>query len=544
MIIKKFDYLSPRITFYHKDQLSHSSIFSGILSIFFLLLKILFGVYYSLDLIQRKDIKAFYYNTYIEDAPTFPLNSSSLFHFLALENREANILNEGIDFTKFSIIGFEIYFESIVQNPILLERVNHWIYGNCKGDDIEGINYLINDKFFEKSACIKKYFDSKEKKYYNKGDSKFKWPVMAHGSNNPNNKFYSIYMGKCREDKLNLILGEGHYCKNDSEMDAYFKSRGTKVLNYYFVDNNVNILDYKNPLSKHIYKIEGTIYQNEYSINNLNFNPLTVETNNGLIFDNIEQKISYSFQRNDVFVSETKEKDIYSAFCIWLKNTNMFYERSYKSILDIFSYIGGVNNIINIVAILINRLCNKFITLCDTEKLLHSIINSEKINNINNIKSIRIKNLAEKNINNNSKKNIEILNLNVRDKKEDINEKNKYDINLEKNKCDFNLEKSNDFLILNGCNNLLDKIKKKLISDENQNINKIERNDTKEKKENFFDFLLFQLTCGKKTNNFKIYDKFRKTIISEESFLKDHLNIYNLIRAKEKKNILEKEIIK
>ena len=535
MFVQKFDYLSPRITFYHKEMISHSSIFSGILSIIFFLIKIISGIYYSLDLIQRKDIKAFYYNTYIEDAPIFPLNSSSLFHFLALENRDRITINEGIDFTKFNIIGFEIYFDNIFHSPFLLEYVNHWIYGKCNSDDIEGINYLINNNFFEQSACIKKYFDSKEKKYYNKGESKFKWPVIAHGSNNPNNQFYNIYIGKCNEDILNLILGEGHHCKNNSEVDEYFESKGVKVLNFYFVDNNVNILNYKNPLSKYIYKLESTIYQNQYPINNLNFNPLTIETSNGLIFDNIEQEISYIFQRNDVFISETKEKGIYCAFCIWLKNTNMFYERSYQRIQDIFSYIGGVNNIINILAVMINKLYNRYIILYDTEKLLLSLINSEEINNKINIK---IRNLTDNNIINNNRKSRGIFNFNNMDKKEDINEKNK---------SDNYLSKSSNFFILN-CYNIPDnipiKIKKVLIKDENQNKNKITTNNTKEKTKNFFGFLLFQLACGKKTNSFKFYDKFRKTIISEECFIKNHLNIYNLMIEKEKKDISEKEIIK
>ena len=137
----------------------------------------------------------------------------------------------------------------------------------------------------------------------------------------------------------------------------------------------------------------------------------------------------------------------------------MFYERTYQRIQDIFSYIGGVNSIINILAIMINRIYNKFITLCDTEKFLLSLINSEKINNFS-IKSIKIKNLAEKNIINNSKKNREILHLNNMDMKEDI---------IEQNKSDINLEKSNNFFILNSYNSIPEQIKKKLINDENQN---------------------------------------------------------------------------
>ena len=479
MFLKNVDHLSPRITFYYKEVKSHSSVLSGILSTIFFIIKIILGVYYSLELIERKNPTAFYYNTFIEDAPSFPLNSSSLFHFLTLENKEKEIINEGIDFTKFRIIGFEVYFENVIHNPAGLKVVNHWIYGNCNSDDVEGINYLINYDFFEKAACIKKYFDINEQKYYNIGESKFRWPVMAHGGNNPNNQFYSIYMGKCQEDTLKLILGEGHHCKTDSEINEYFKRRGAKVLDFYFVDNYVNILHYKKPLTKYIYKIETTIYQNQYSINNINFNPATIETNNGLFTEKIKQEISYIFQRNDVFISETNGLDIYSAFCIWIKNTNMFYDRTYKKMQDIISSFGGINAVIHFIAILINRLYNKYIVLCDTEKLLLSIINSEKISNKKNI--IKIKNINEISINKikKSKEGIQFNNNNMKDM-EDNN-------NSEINNSEINLSKPNNIFILNSYN-IQDKIQQLIKNDENQNVNKIvtTRTSDNEKKANFF----------------------------------------------------------
>ena len=54
------------------------------------------------------------------------------------------------------------------------------------------------------------------------------------------------------------------------------------------------------------------------------------------------------------------------------------------------------------------------------------------------------------------------------------------------------------------------------------------------KRQIFFNFLLFQLTCGNKTNSFQIYDKFRRKIISEECYIRNHLNVCNLLTAKEK----------
>ena len=79
MFIKKVDFLSPKITFYYKGALSHSSIFSGIISIISILLIILLALHFSLDIIKRKNPKAFYFNSFIDDAGIFPLNSSSLF---------------------------------------------------------------------------------------------------------------------------------------------------------------------------------------------------------------------------------------------------------------------------------------------------------------------------------------------------------------------------------------------------------------------------------------------------------------------------------
>ena len=48
-------------------------------------------------------------------------------------------------------------------------------------------------------------------------------------------------------------------------------------------------------------------------------------------------------------------------------------------------------------------------------------------------------------------------------------------------------------------------------------------------------FILFKLTCESKDNCFKIYNNFRKKLISEEHLIRNHLNIYNLLRITERK---------
>ena len=65
MFITALDYISPSITFYHKGNLSHTSIFSGILSIIAIVFVFILGVNYSLEIIQRTDPNTYYFNSFI-----------------------------------------------------------------------------------------------------------------------------------------------------------------------------------------------------------------------------------------------------------------------------------------------------------------------------------------------------------------------------------------------------------------------------------------------------------------------------------------------
>ena len=54
------------------------------------------------------------------------------------------------------------------------------------------------DKYnkINRSACIKKYFNSSTQTYYDIGNENFKCPKMAHGTYNPKSKFYNIAVEK------------------------------------------------------------------------------------------------------------------------------------------------------------------------------------------------------------------------------------------------------------------------------------------------------------------------------------------------------------
>ena len=523
MFIKYFDYLSPPITFYYQGSLSHTSIISGIISIISCILIIILAIYYSLDLIERNDPNSFFFNSYVEDSGIFPLNASSLFHFITIATLTGGYSNGGIDFTNFRIVGYENYYDSYL-NDRNINHFDHWLYGKCNNEsDTKGISHLTNYYFFENSACIRKYYSLKEKKYFDVGEEKFRWPKIAHGTMNENFKLYSIIMENCNEDTISIILGEGHHCKSNSEIDEFFKN--PRIVNFYFINNYINVLNYDNPNIKFFFRIETEINQNEYSINHLNFNPSKIQTHNGLIFDNIKEEDSYVYERNDVFIKENDENKVYMGYCIWLKNTMNYYERNYKRIQDIISSIGGVYQIITILSIYINKLYNNYMVLYDTKNLLYNLIHKEKTIHKKN----RIHSNAQ-NVNSITNEITKIENNELKKEKEYKKNKNK------KN------ENENDDTKISSIN-YLNKTAK--ISKSNSNLkldtntNKKEKNnkndDRTKNNKNFFDFIKYKLICNKNDNYFQIYNNFRLKILSEEHLIRNHLNIYNLLKFADKK---------
>ena len=128
--------------------------------------------------------------------------------------------------------------------------------------------------------------------------------------------------------------------------------------------------------------------------------------------------------------------------------------------------------------------------------------------------------------------------LNEETKKEDINQpNNKRKINTEKSLNKTEDIKNDKTYSTNNCMTShehidINKIKmENELNKENQRSSLIKRR----KEKNFCNFLLFKFSCRKTDNIFQIYNNFRIKMISEEHLIKNHLDIYNLLRVTEKR---------
>ena len=227
------------------------------------------------------------------------------------------------------------------------------------------------------------------------------------------------------------------------------------------------------------------------------------------------------------------------------------YERNYSKIHEIISDIGGVFEILLVIASFINSLYNDYIALSDTSELLNSLIDKEKNplknENDNNKKEIKI-DLNNRNLNNNKEE----------DKKYEANEtKNEEILKMKPGRLpplfpkngEKNLINSNNSEIFTSDNMNNDKKKIEFSSTKNteeifDNNFVIENTLEKNKKSNFFGYIFYLISCKKKNSFYNIYNDFREKIISEEHLVRNHLNIYSLLRISKQSKFIKKNSYK
>ena len=593
MFLKKFDWISPPITLYFKGENSHVSIYSGILSIIAYIIVVAATIYYALEFINRESPKAYFFTRYVEDAGTFPINSTQMFNFIQVSDPKTN-KKVPLDFQAFRIVGFDdAYSDDYMNDPSIVNTKNHWVYGNCNNNsDTKGISYLIDQDHYEESACIRKYYDSTKKDYFNTNEEGFRWPVILKGCSHPNRTYYGIIMQRC--DKADKSLqDQGPACKSEDEINKVVSSIS---FNFQIIDHYADMLNYEMPFTKYFYEVTSAITSNNFIIQHLNFNPANMLTHNGFFFDNQVREEAYFFTQNEkqtITEGDANKENKSTNGCLigvyfWMQNTLQYYERNYDRIQDILSDIGGISSIVLTIAAIINLLIHNFIVILDTEYLA---LNSEEENYINQrdisrkptifrkannimcpprrpyqVRKIPYENDQQPQSSNYQrlmKDGVDIYNNNNMPKEEKTEQyKNSYlkrnNNNIFNNTYEMNKEgyyqgdvnisqhSQQSFRPFSGTRNqFYNRGKYKLAFNINKDINSMSYKDdvTSEKKEesqekplekqNFHwcKYLGYLICCGRNDKNLTYYEEFRAKMISEENIIQNFMDIYKLLKV-------------
>ena len=586
-MLNKFDLLSPPITLFYLGKRTHTSRIGGSLILLLFVLCSTYLIYLIYLIIGHKQITSIFYKKFQYDLGRYYFNSSSFYFFIQFHS----IDNESYQYKYASkYVRTYTYYGNTDFEESNLDKVDHWAYGSCvEGIDNKNIDSSLfqNINNFEGAACLKYYYNSKEKKYYSIEENGYIWPYLAHGTAQKNNIFLHTSIQKCTNDSImNELFGD---CPPQEEIDEYT----TKIVAIFMhlVDNQVDPTNYKNPIQKYMQSITtGVGSAQSFEECYVFYSPLKVRTKENSIFDNNKDLESLFFDSNVKLSASNDEKYFkYARFTHFIQNNVQIYERRYDDIFEVLSHIGGIIQCMFNILYWINFFYNRYIIISDTNKLFFSIIekradslNGDKIKQLNSnknqknksllndssIKELKIKpkaNTLIENIINKCNYGYNVLkeknNSFSKDIEEDKNIKNNYKINLlhtnESNKNNENENKNN-----NGNNNIFitNKIKELHYHSSNKKINKkfnrqrtISFGQEKLKADLNFDLInnnlanqtikLSQLfankiklkkkysflkyiksICSSKINSVHFLTKYRKGLLSEENFLKSHIN--------------------
>jgi hypothetical protein len=351
--------------------------FGGALTILALLISIQISFLLSRDFLYKKNPTSSYYKKYEKEAGYFSLNSEGMFHFFRFSN---NYVTYPIINTKYvRFIGIRNISLYLNDREILNEgEIEYWIYDFCKnGLDNKGLNSKIFEDIpdFESHVCLKYYYNPIEKKFYNNSEKGFNYPYLIHGTANKDNLFYYITIETCRNDShYNLIYGKNS-CGTNKEISE-FKSK-IDGGDLYFIDNYIDVSNYKQPLNKFIQSISGTMNNLDIPIYHLLFNPLRIITHASILSNNYFYENSFSF---DVKEPKTRDSDNYSIadFAFWMGNNFEIYERTYQKLQNVLASLGGIIKIFILCAEIINHPYNKYVILYDSTNFIAAHAKNER----------------------------------------------------------------------------------------------------------------------------------------------------------------------
>ena len=387
---------------------------------------------------------------------------------------------------------------------------------------------MITQKFFLKSACIKKYFDSKEQKYYDLNESKYKVPKIEHGTTNFTLSFYSIIIEDCDDDSLKLIFNDNKKCKKEN--NTYIKDIiKNGLINFHFIDHEVQNDDYFRPITKFFNTIDNKLSKDNYFINNLYFNPIFLSSNYyGFFNNNTISSYSFTLDRNyEIIKEKNNNKNIYMGYYLWLNKKIDLYYMKHLTLIDAISYIGGVSNVIISIFFFINKIFNNYAMYSDSKELFNFSIKQCK----NNKRKIKLNNLFLNN--NNNFDSIKTLSpsLNEKIQNSDIDKKNSSKVENKTNENDETLSRNQ-----NICNDAYIKEKDyrnsitSIINEkEKKNFNK--RKNEKKEKLTFCEYFIFKISFGKIKGELQLYEFIRIKVVSIENLLHNYLKINDLIKV-------------
>ena len=374
-----YDMYSKRTSFFYNNQEKIGSYFGLFLTFIYIVASLGLFIYQIILAFERKELNVYDATIYSQQMPSIDINSSQFYFAFGLEEPSTanRFIDDSIYIPKIAFVDkIKINDEFITKEQKTLE------YERCNAENF-GKNYqnLFLPNELNNSYCLKNFNNSL---------------TFAGGYKYERMTYIRIRIYPC----VNTTKNNNH-CKPQEEIDYYMTSGYFSIL---MKDVGLNPSNFSFPVLPTLQDLYTTIDKRLYKNYILNFGITEVQTDTGIINENIKFDKYLQFRKELQTFSFRDEIDYYNGKSVILVQLKLddkivIQKRSYLKINVILSRIGGYMQLMNTIFLLLTSIVNR---LNSQLKIINSIFN---FNLKKNKVILKFHTLKESNIIINSKSN-------------------------------------------------------------------------------------------------------------------------------------------
>ena len=230
---------------------------------------------------------------------------------------------------------------------------------------VEYVKEMFNNEelgFIVAYAPLPKISTTKELgKYFKQTDTNYIPPYVAHGTGckTEKNLGYGVYVAKCQNTPFRTN------CKSLKEINEEFKK--LLRIKVSVIDNNFDVTKYSSPVVPYFLDIKNHLTGETICHNNLNFNPVFIQTNDGLVFNTNITSVSYRLDFNEKLTYERGNTSLLSGWYFLITNLGETYTRTYPKFQEAIANVGGTLKAITLLAQVLNYLFNQWTIILDIQ---------------------------------------------------------------------------------------------------------------------------------------------------------------------------------
>ena len=337
--IANFDIYSKKICFYYNNREKISSFFGFFLTLVYIFASLILFLFQIIRAYQRKELNVYESTIYSEEMPIIDVDINQLYFAFGLEypNTATRYIDESIYTAKITFFDqrkINGNFENVVKQDLSFEKCNVKNFG-------KDYQNLLSEDDLSNSYCLKD----------------FNYTLTLAGSYKYDRITYiRIVINPCANSTKN-----NYSCKSQEEIDKNLNSGFFSIV---IKDFGLNPSNYSSPRIPTLQDLYTTIDRRLSKNYILNFGITEIETDTGIINENLNKKKYLQFRKFLENFSLREEKDYHSKKAVILaqlrlEDTLFVQKRTYLKISDILSRIGGYMQLMNTVFLLITSIINR-----------------------------------------------------------------------------------------------------------------------------------------------------------------------------------------